>query len=86
MEGYNYSLEDFSVAKVIAYSPDGKTIASPSSDDTIKLWNAMDGQFIASLEGHHSLIYAIIYSPDGKILASASTDKTIRLEWKMELY
>ncbi|MHC5746560.1 MAG: nSTAND1 domain-containing NTPase [Nostoc sp.] len=79
LEGYDYSLEDFSVAKVIAYSPDGKIIASPSSDDTIKLWNAMDGQFIASLEGHHFLIHAITYSPDGAILASASSDKTIRL-------
>ena len=67
----------------VAYSPDGKTLASGAEDGTIKLWDVVTGQNIAILEGHVSSIIndvsSIAYSPDGKTLASGAWDNTIKL-------
>lgn len=67
----------------VAMSPDRKTIASGSQDNTIKLWNEATGELLETLTGHHSAIIALAFSPDGKILASSSNhefnDGTIKL-------
>jgi WD40 repeat protein len=66
------------------FSSDGKTLASTSQDQTIRLWNASDNQLIRTFEGHTSWVLSTVFSPDGKTLASASNDHTIRL-WDTNL-
>lgn len=67
----------------IALSPDGSTLASGSDDKTIRLWNGVTGQPIATLSGHTQAIKSLAFSPDGTLLVSASQDKTLRL-WHVQ--
>ncbi|MEH1863886.1 MAG: AAA-like domain-containing protein, partial [Nostoc sp.] len=62
----------------VAFSPDGETIASASSDNTVKLWNRK-GQVLQTLQGHSSEVLGVAFSPDGETIASASDDKTVKL-------
>ena len=66
-----------------AFSPDGKIIATSSSDNTVRLWNAQTGQEIRQFLGHIEAVWGVEFSPDGKTLLSGSLDGTVRL-WDME--
>ncbi|KAK4158607.1 hypothetical protein QBC43DRAFT_382350 [Cladorrhinum sp. PSN259] len=66
-------------ARTVSYSPDGQTIASASSDRTIRLWDTATGVFLQTLRGHGGTVCAVAFSPDGQTVASASYDKTVRL-------
>lgn len=63
----------------VAFGPDGKTLASGSSDYTIKLWDVESGRELRTLTGHSSDVMSVAFSPDGKTLASGSSDNTIML-------
>jgi WD40 repeat protein len=69
--------------EIVAFSSDGKTLASGSGDSTIKLWNVEGGTLIRTLEGHTDDVEIVAFSPDGKTLASGSSDWTIKL-WNVE--
>ena len=63
----------------IAWSADGKKLASASKDHTIRLWNTETGELISVLEGHTDIVLGIAWAPDGGTLASVSGDDTIKL-------
>lgn len=66
----------------VSYSPDGKLIASASFDRSVKLWNAADGKFLATLRGHVGDVYMVSWSLDSRLLLSASKDSTLKV-WSM---
>ncbi|WP_437329392.1 eIF2A-related protein [Sorangium sp. So ce381] len=63
----------------IAWSPNGKLLASAGDDQTIRLWNADTGKEIARLEGHINFVRTVAWHPDSRLLASGGSDQTVRL-------
>ncbi|KAJ7871989.1 hypothetical protein B0H14DRAFT_3439202 [Mycena olivaceomarginata] len=76
----NVVIQAMSLVNTVAFSPDGKHIASGSRDNAIRVWDATTGeQFGEALTGHTDSISSVVFSPDNTHIASGSVDSTIRV-------
>lgn len=67
------------VAFSVAFSPDGKRLASASFDQSVRLWDVSMRAALRSFKHHSDFVYAVAFSPDGKRLASVSKDRTVQI-------
>jgi len=58
----------------VAWSPDGRRLATASEDNTGKVWDTATSQELLTLRGHPGPVKSVAWSPDGKRLATASSD------------
>jgi hypothetical protein len=63
----------------LAFSPDGKYLATGSNDSTVGLWDVAGGQLLATLEWHWAEVRSVAFAPGSKLLASGSLDGAVRL-------
>ena len=63
----------------IAFSPDGRTVASASFDRSVRVWDGVTGTYLNALRGHVGPVYMVAWSADGRLIASASKDSTVKV-------
>ncbi|GAB1541332.1 NB-ARC domain-containing protein [Scytonema sp. NUACC21] len=74
--------ENFGGVLSVAFSPDGKLMATGDSNGNIRIYQVTSGQQILICKGHTNWVVSLSFSPDGSFIASGSTDYTVRL-WEV---
>lgn len=69
--------------RTVAFSPDGKLLASSGDDRVIHLWEIGSTRPSMTLRGHTGIVRAVVFSPDGALLASSGADGIVRI-WQVE--
>jgi WD40 repeat protein len=67
----------------IAFSIDGKFLATGSADKTVKIWQVSTGKVLHTFQGHTKRVNSISYGPNGEHLASGSADGSIKI-WEIK--
>jgi WD40 repeat protein len=76
-------VEQEEMVTLLAWAPDGKTLASGGANKAIRLWDVDQGKLRTTLKGHLGMVTSLAYAPDGSSLATASGDGIIKL-WDLK--
>ena len=76
-------IEHDGALRAIAYSPDGRIMATAGDDKIVRIWDASSGEQVHAFSGHTQLVSDVEFAPHDAVLATASADKTVRL-WNYE--
>jgi hypothetical protein len=76
LEGHTGGIES------LAFSPDGRFLASGAEDKLVKIWDVVTGRDVQTLRGHVNDVTSVAFSPDGELVAAGSLGQTIRL-WRL---
>ncbi len=72
------------IVRCVDFSPDGRRLASGSSDRTVRIWDVETGRELQRLEGHRSFLMCVAFSPDGKKLVSGAANDKAAIVWDAE--
>ncbi|HEU0002536.1 MAG TPA: serine/threonine-protein kinase [Ktedonobacteraceae bacterium] len=81
LAGFRYSVFEGHASEVntLAWSPDGRYIASAGNDNSVLVWETSTRNVITCFQAHTDSVQMVAWSPDGKHIASASIDHTVRI-------
>ncbi len=71
------------MVRTLAYSPDGKVLATAGNDQSVRIWDVASGQLLRTLLGHTDQVSSLAFSSDGSRLFSGGGDQGIRI-WNLE--
>lgn len=76
-------MDTLALSTSVAFSPEGKLLASSSYDHSVKVWDLDTGECLQTFLGHDACVWSVVFHPVGQILATAGEDNTIKL-WELQ--